>query len=339
MTMRTDPHRFGTVVLFGGAGFIGSHFARMLDMHDLANEIIIADINAPAAEHGARSRYVEVDVRQPIPVDLSPGAPDLLVNLAAVHREPGHEPHEYFSTNVNGAKHVCAYAAKVGCQSLIFTSSISVYGPSEAQKDERAEPTPTSAYGASKLVAEHIHLGWYQESRSDRRLLIVRPGVVFGPGEGGNVTRLVRAVSARRFLYCGNQNVRKAGGYVKELCDVMLWALGHVTKQDVGALTLNFSMDPTPTLREFVEAIAAVAAVPVPRISVPFLPLLGASYAAELASRMLGISQPLHPTRAKKLVRSNNIISGVLKELGYRRMYSLDAALRDWRQSSSADWD
>ena len=44
-----------------------------------------------------------------------------------------------------------------------------------------------------------------------RKLLIVRPGVVFGPGEGGNVSRLIKAVIKRYFIYIGNRKTRKAG--------------------------------------------------------------------------------------------------------------------------------
>src|SRR5205814_2232047 len=117
------------------------------------------------------------------------------------------------------------YTAATGCRTLIFTSSISVYGPTESCKDETSQPVPSSPYGASKLVAERIHIGWQQTFPAERRLLIVRPGVIFGPGECGNVTRLVRAVCGGYFVYCGNRRVRKAGGYVKELCNAVLWTL------------------------------------------------------------------------------------------------------------------
>jgi nucleoside-diphosphate-sugar epimerase len=61
-------------------------------------------------QQNGRVQCVELDVRQPIlhldlPLDV-----ELIVNLAAVHREPGHEPDEYFATNLPGADNVCAWA-------------------------------------------------------------------------------------------------------------------------------------------------------------------------------------------------------------------------------------
>jgi GlcNAc-P-P-Und epimerase len=190
-------------VIFGGTGFIGTHFARFLLSNHLARNVILADIEAPNKQLWSNStrkelkdervRYVPVDVCSPIQNSNLPTHAELVLNLAAVHREPGHEPHEYFETNLHGAENVCNWATEVGCRTLLFTSSISPYGPTEQLKNEYSTPVPVTAYGASKLAAEKIHLGW-QQGGVDRKLVIVRPGVVFGPGEGGNVTRLVRSV-------------------------------------------------------------------------------------------------------------------------------------------------
>jgi nucleoside-diphosphate-sugar epimerase len=106
----------------------------------------------------------------------------------------------------------------------IFTSSISPYGVSEIIKDESSLPILLSPYGSSKLVAGKIHQVWHAKDIKNRRLLIVRPGVVFGPGEGGNVSRLIEAVIGRYFFLMSNKSIRKAGVYVKELCNAM-WSI------------------------------------------------------------------------------------------------------------------
>ena len=103
--------------------------------------------------------------------------------FAAVHREPGHEGHEYYQTNLLGAENVCDWADKVNCQKIIFSSSIAPYGPSEDERNESSLPVPTTAYGGSKLAAEKIHQIWQAKDFDKRQLVIVRPGVVFGPGE------------------------------------------------------------------------------------------------------------------------------------------------------------
>jgi nucleoside-diphosphate-sugar epimerase len=280
---------------------------------------------------------VPIDVRVPIQHADLPKHADLIVNLAAVHREPGHKPHEYFTTNLLGAEHVCDWAERAECPYIIFTSSIAPYGPTEEEKDENVLPMPVTPYGISKLTAEKIHLAW-QRGGKERHLLIVRPGVVFGPGEGGNVTRLVRAVLKRYFFYMGNRHTRKAGGYIKELCHALTWVMEWQIAHEKKTTLFNFTMDPAPTVEEYVQTVCRVAAIRRFVPGVPYPLLLGASYPIEALSQPLGIQQPISPVRIRKLVRSNNIVPGFLREVGYQYQYTLEEALVDWRQTHPEDW-
>jgi nucleoside-diphosphate-sugar epimerase len=340
-------NRFPVCVLFGGAGFIGTHFARHLLESRAAEQVYLADLHPPrfadwssdlqSARRNGQVRYMQVDVCQPIRQLELPDRADLVVNLAAVHREPGHEPCEYFSTNLLGAENVCAWAERVACPWMIFTSSIAPYGPTEEGKDENALPVPVTPYGASKLAAEKIHLAW-QRGGANRRLLIVRPGVVFGPGEGGNLTRLIRAVLGRYFMYMGNRHTRKAGGYVKELCHALTWVMARQAERNEGVVLFNFTMDPAPAVEEYVDAVCRVTDVRrfIPTLPYPFL--LGASYPLEALSRPFGIHQPISPVRIRKLVHSNNIIPGYLRQAGYSYRYTLEHALADWYRERPEDW-
>ena len=242
-----------TAVVFGGTGFLGTHLAQHLLQHELAESICLVDLNgprdlpyAPLLSSGlisGRVIFVEHDVRKPIPSGLLPDKADAVFNFAAIHREPGHLPQEYFETNLLGAENVCAWASEVGCEVMVFTSSISPYGPSEEKRTEASLPVPETAYGSSKLAAEKIHLGW-QTAQEGRKLLILRPGVVFGPGEGGNVTRLVRSIVKGYFVYLGNRKTIKAAGYVKELCLVAMFGLDKIVRNaNASVLLINFTMD------------------------------------------------------------------------------------------------
>jgi nucleoside-diphosphate-sugar epimerase len=339
--------KFPVSVLFGGTGFIGSHFARHLLVNDLTECIYLVDIHPfnsavlpvelQRASTDGQVRYVQSDVRHPIRHSDLPGQADLIANFAAVHREPGHEPWEYFTTNLLGAENVCAWAEQVGCQWIVFTSSIAPYGPTEECKDETAVPMPATPYGSSKLAAEKIHLAW-QRGGAERRLSIVRPGVVFGSGEGGNLTRLIHAVLRRYFFYMGNRQTRKAGGYVKELCHALTWVMERQSGQKKNVALFNFTMDPAPTVEEYVKTVCKVAGVRriIPAMPYPFL--LGASYPIDALTRSLGIRQPISPVRIRKLVHSNNIAPQVLREAGYAYRYTLESALADWRQERPEDW-
>src|ERR1022692_1233962 len=95
-----------TVVLFGGTGFIGTHLAQHLLRNNLAETIFLVDLKesrkSPYTQllqsglASGQAVFVAHDVRKPVPPGLLPERADLIFNLAAVHREPGHVPQEYF---------------------------------------------------------------------------------------------------------------------------------------------------------------------------------------------------------------------------------------------------
>lgn len=337
----------GCAVIFGGTGFIGSFFADFLISQGVVDKVYLIDLESPQAKHSAYRRsfignrqdveYVQGDVRRPIDLQI-PGAIELIANFAAVHREPGHEDAEYYETNLLGAENVCAWAEIVGCNRLIFTSSISPYGPSEMVKDECSLPVPTTAYGGSKLVAEKIHQAWQVRDDTTRRLVIVRPGVVFGPSEGGNVSRLIKAVLHRYFFYMGNRNTRKAGVYVKELCSAIWWVLQQQEAKGERVSLFNMSMNPGPSIENYVAAVCKVAGVNRMVPMVPYPLLLMMAYAIDAIARPLGISHPFSPVRIRKLVRSNNILPTYLLESGYPYLYTLEAAFLDWKRSCPEEW-
>ena len=211
MKPKTVKQSRDMAIVFGGSGFIGSHLARHLLENGICSQVVLADVERPDSKRGghvlddllkaSKVEYVCCDVRTPESFANLPAVDiGMAFSLAAVHREPGHEPREYFETNLPGAENVCAWAEHVGCDHIVFTSSIAPYGPCEEARTEASVPCPETAYGSSKLAAEKIHLAWQRADPANRRLVIVRPGVVFGPGEGGNVTRLIRAVLGRYFF-------------------------------------------------------------------------------------------------------------------------------------------
>lgn len=333
-------------VLFGGTGFIGSFFARFLIDNGHFARVYVVD-REPVEALASRWRrtqltetpaiaFVAADVREPL-TWTPPERVALIGNFAAVHREPGHADAEYYATNLRGAEHVCAWAARVGCTRIVFTSSIAPYGPAAAQRDEHSLPVPATAYGGSKLVAEHIHRTW-QAGDPARRLVIVRPGVVFGPGEGGNVARLVRAVLGRYFFYMGNRATRKAGIYVRELCAALWWALERQAETGEGVILFNATLYPAPALADYVAGICAAAGIERRVPSLPYRMLLAAGWVLDLGARPLGIEHPFSPVRIRKLVAANDIVPGYLRAHSYPFRYTLATALADWRATCPEEW-
>ena len=247
-----------SAVIVGGAGFIGTHLARHLSARGC--QVTTVDIR-PRADDLAVTHLLW-DIRHPIPADLADRT-EVIFNLAAVHRTPGHPDREYYETNVAGAINVTRWAEAIGTNALCFTSSISVYGPDEDQKVETTPPTPVSPYGVSKLLAEQIHRTWAAHDPS-RTLKIIRPAVIFGAGEHGNFTRLAHALKQHRFFYPGRSDTRKACGYVRDLVRTACFVMARDTTTE----TFNYCYPEPYTTKDVCQAFHEVAGYALPR-SIP----------------------------------------------------------------------
>jgi len=308
-------------IICGGSGFIGQHLAILLD-----NNYVNLDIL------NNTKHYQYCDVRDVIAIQLNEPI-DIIYNLAAIHTTPGHEYHEYFETNIKGAENICNFARENNVVTIIFTSSIAPYGAWEEEKTEDSLPLPTSAYGSSKLVAEEIHKRWQAEKPNERKLIILRPGVVFGKDEGGNFTRLYSAMNSGRFFYPGRKDTKKAVIYVKDLAHLMV---EMAEKEKPGVHLYNTVYAPIHTIEEICKTMAKVTGVKEPKITVPASVLkIGASTICGIG-KLIGKSfEGIHPDRVKKLMISTNINGQKLLANGYRLNFSLEEAISDWYKDSN----
>lgn len=323
-------------IITGGTGFIGTHLANLiaeiypeahiynLDVVEPGMPLPTVKNYKPALKEGEKHKatYVYCDVRKPIEVPFEVTPEDVIFNFAAVHRTPGHPDYEYFETNIRGAENVCTFAEKHGIRNIVFTSSIAPYGAAEDLKEETTLPTPNTPYGISKLVAEKIHTIW-QSKGMDRKLTIVRPGVVFGRGENGNFSRLYWGIRKHTFAYPGRKDTIKACVYVKELVRFMLW---NVQERKTLLDTFNCTFEPAYTIEEIVKTMKKVTGL---TQWVPYIPntlIMPAAFCAKMVGSPMGIC----PARVKKLQISTNICGKKMAASGYKFRYSFEEAIADW---------
>lgn len=307
------------IIVFGGAGFIGTHLLQTLK--DLGmTRLVSLDLREPRRPVDGVD-YRIGDVRDLSGFDL--GMPVALIfNLAAVHTTPGHEPWEYYGTNVSGATEITRFARRHGTRRVVFTSSISIYGPDEVTKDEQTPPAPTSDYGRSKRMAEEIHMDWLKQS-PENRLVIVRPAVVFGHGEGGNFTRLANMLEKGFFVYPGRRDTIKSCIYVGDLVAWMLEAAGRGDRFILfnGAFTNRY------TIEEIVETFRAIA---YPKARTFMVPAVVLKFAAALLRPVSVTGLGIHPDRIEKLMVSTNILPSWAESAGLSTRDRLEPALREW---------
>ena len=315
-------------IVFGGAGFIGCHLLKRLVDSRCYDRLYSVDIARPRFTNGGVN-YVNFDIRKAIPADLCGEGPFDIFNLAAVHTTPGHEDWEYYWTNVVGATNVCKFASEVSAERLLFTSTMMVYGPTEAPKDEEAVLEPVNAYGRSKILAEGIHRLWQAERPDMRRLTIVRPGVIYGLAERGNFTRLSRALRQRRFVYPGRTDTIKACGYIEDLVSAMIKVADH----DQAVILYNFCHPQRYTSKDICSAFSRVAGYAEPKIVLPFWLLTLIALAFESLST-LGIKTDINRARVKKLYESTNMVPTRLIKMGFEYQFDLITGLEDWKRLS-----
>jgi nucleoside-diphosphate-sugar epimerase len=315
-------------LILGGGGYIGGNWARRLAAQKRFDRIVLADVRAPAQPPATGTEFVECDVRKPLV--LGGLKPEWIFNFAAVHREPGHAREEYFDTNLAGAKNVCAFAGQSGCKNIFFTSSIAVYGALDQPVTEASRPYPTTPYGISKLCAELIHKGW-RRSEAGRRLCICRPGVIYGPGDPGNILRMIRAIRKGYFVFPGSKHLRKSYGYIEGLLDSFEFIMAREESQ----LTYNYVERETETLGTLVEIIQTHLGKKTPAFTAP-LPVLVAM--ARLAQLATGGRSPVHPVRVRKTASSTHVVPATLLQLGFKFRFDFTDSLKDWAKKTPEDF-
>ena len=319
-----------TALILGGAGYIGRNWARRLAAGQVFDEIVAADLQPPDEQLPSGVRFVRCDVRQPLAPQLGELLPRWIFNFAAVHREPGHEAAEYFDTNLAGARNACAYAETTGCRNILFTSSIAVYGPTHGATSEASPLYPQTPYGISKHAAELIHEGW-QSAGSTRRLLVCRPGVIYGPGDPGNILRMIRAVRAGYFMFPGSRSTLKSYGYIEGLLDSFEFMMSGIEAR----ATFNYVEPETESLGRLVELIQAHLGKKIPTLTVPMSAL---ESAAALVQLMTGGRSSLHPVRVRKAATSTHIVPELLRKAGFEFRFGFERSLEHWSEQAPEDF-
>jgi GlcNAc-P-P-Und epimerase len=321
-------------IIFGGSGFIGKHLSEQILLREGHKcGITIADIESPLDVTNVRFR--SCDVRYPIEMDFENSniQETIIFNLAAVHRTPGHEDLEYFETNIRGAENVCDFARQKRISTIVFTSSIAPYGASEDEKYEDQLPMPNTPYGISKMIAEEIHKRWQAEDPLNRKLIIARPGVVFGSGEKGNFTRLYKAIRTGIFFFPGRKETLKASIYVKDLTRIFIEMTSSLGP---GAHLYNCCYPAPHSIEEICDGMSEIINARRVRLVIPSWILTSVATILYLTSSGLGLRKlGIHPDRVKKLRVSTNISGQKLQQSGFIIQYSLVEALDDWYKDNN----
>ncbi len=203
------------ISIIGGNGFLGSKLKEVFKQSDI--NFASFDIN----NKNENDNYF--DITSPDDCNKLNNS-EIWINLAAVHRDD--EPKELYDlVNVKGAKNLCHAADKFDVKTIIFTSSVAIYGFAPEGTDETGQANYFNDYGRTKYLAENIYINWYNKDPENRNLIIIRPTVIFGEGNRGNVYNLFKQIASKKFIMIGNGKNIKSMAYVDNVAEFIKFSL------------------------------------------------------------------------------------------------------------------
>ena len=290
-------------VLIGGSGFIASHLRK-----EITGDCLILDLNHPSNLR-SNEHFIQLDIRKPFSrFDGFMFSEHTIVHhLAAVHFD---FQTSFFETNVNGTENVIQ--AFSFCHNWIFYSSVATYGDSTLVRDESSSQQPTNDYGKSKLLMEKAIFEKIRSESLKGQIVIVRPGVVYGEWNFGNVFNLMWLSS--RFLPIGlSSNPIKSMAYVKNLVSSTLFALEKA--KDGTPLVYNYVDYDQLGTKDLLRLIGkANGSKP---LYIPFRFVLGISYILNLPFKLVGKNFLASPMRVKKFAQPTHFKADKIRELGF----------------------
>lgn len=279
------------ILILGGSGFVGTRLTEILLKDNY--QVTIGDL-VKSEKYPELWRQCDVCVDEELRQIMS--GQDCVVNLAASHRDDVRPLSLYTRNNVEGAEHVCKIASEVGVRHIVFTSSVAVYGFPEYAYDENGPKHPFNEYGRTKLLAEGVYEKW-QKADPANMLHVVRPTVIFGERNRGNVYNLFRQLASGRFLMVGNGRNKKSMAYVGNIVAFLKW---NIEENKAGYSVYNYIDKPDFNMNDLVAGFENALGRKLPSIRLPYwLGLLG-GYCFDLLAFLTRRTFPVSSIRVKK---------------------------------------
>tara|TARA_B110000091_G_scaffold182285_1_gene200201 strand:- start:130 stop:1116 length:987 start_codon:yes stop_codon:yes gene_type:complete len=305
------------ITIVGGSGFIGSNLSEVFSKKN--HDFNIFDLRR---SNNFLEKTILGDVCSEDDLNLIPNC-DALINLAAVHRDDVDPISLYDEVNVGGAKNICDLARKKQINKIIFTSSVAIYGFAKANTDESGEINYFNDYGRTKYLAENEYKKWYEEDKENRTLVIVRPTVVFGEGNRGNVFNLLKQIESKKFAMFGNGKNIKSMAYVNNVAAFLEYSLSF----QKGIHVYNYIDKPDINMNNLVSKTRNIlfkknnVGLRMPAI---FGVLIG--YIADLISKISNKNLPVSSIRVKKFLATTQFASSI-NNTGFIPPYNLEDGL------------
>ena len=247
------------IIVIGGSGFVGSRLIDLLGKERCVN----IDKNKSPFFNDISLKY---DIRN-FKELIIPKSSDFVVLLAAEHKDDVSPVSLYYDVNVQGTENVLKSMDKAGVKNLIFTSSVAIYGLNKINPDENHVEDPFNHYGKSKWQAEKIIKEWYDRDPEGKSVTIIRPTVIFGERNRGNVYNLLKQISSGKFMMIGKGQNKKSMAYVGNIVALIK---NRIDKSVTGYHVFNYSDKPDLNMTELLSLVESKINISIPKFKIPY---------------------------------------------------------------------
>jgi len=303
-------------VIIGGSGFIGSR---------LISEIL--DKNLLNIDKRKSLNFNNISILGDI-TDMQkfslPSDTDCVVLLAAEHKDNVSPVSLYYDVNENGTRNVLKHMDLIGCKKIIFTSSVAVYGLNKENPNEDHDIDPFNHYGKSKWKAEKVIKEWFEINSVGKSVTILRPTVIFGEKNRGNVFNLLKSIAKGKFLMIGKGNNMKSMAYVG---NVVSFIKNQIDNSKEGMIIYNYVDKPDISMSNLVKIVENNLSIKVPSINIPIFMGYIFGFLADgfsfITKRKLNISF----IRIKKFIATTQFDASKVHSSGWKAPFSLEEGL------------
>jgi len=313
------------VLVTGATGFIGNLLVRRLASMGCRIKLLV--------ENQYNSDLAEYDVYQGglfsnDALARASKSTEIVYHLAAF-TDPDAKSSEAvercFAINVEGTKNLL-HSLSPSTKHVVFFSTVYVFGnQNEDVTDEGSPADPITPYGHSKLEAENLIREW--GLRYGVMTTCLRLPLVYGPGNKGNILRMIDAVARRRFLVVGKGENTRSMVYVENVIDA---AIAVAYREEADGETFIVTDGREYSVLVLYQTISKYLGIrPLP-LRIPMIIARPAGRVLDLAGSVAGINLPINSQVIKRLTASQVFSSKKIEALlGFSPRYDLSEGMAE----------
>jgi nucleoside-diphosphate-sugar epimerase len=316
------------ILITGATGFVGQHLYFVSLGKGYSITVIVRTLS-DARKFPPSSELIFLNsINSPIP-DTALDGVDVVIHLAArahILDDLAADPEaEFFQVNTQGTINLAQAAIAAGVKHFIFISSIGAMATTSSEILTESSPcNPDTSYGRSKLAAEKALIELCQNS--SMAWTIIRPTLVYGKGNPGNMERLIKLINSGLPLPIAAIHNRRSFTYVGNLVDCILTCTTHPNAKNQTFLISDGEDVSTPQLA---RAIAKNIQKPCRLLPVPTAILEWGGKLGDQIEKITDRSIPINSNVVQKLSGSLQVdISHLRNTLNWQPPYTLSAGLK-----------